>query len=103
MEETQQNGDLPQFDVTKAIIGGFYDVYNQLGRGFLESVYERSLAISLSEAGLKVQEQFPVTVYFRNCPVGHFKADLLINDSVLVELKVADVCIPGIEPNSSTF
>ena len=60
MEELTRN-QLPCYDLTHAIIGGFYDVYNQLGRGFLESVYERSLAIALAEAGLKVQQQFPVT------------------------------------------
>ena len=81
---TAKAQNLPHFDLCKTIIGGFYDVYNQLGRGFLESVYERSLAIALSAAGLKVQQQFPVTVFFRNSPVGHFKADLLVNDSVIV-------------------
>ena len=81
--------ELPMFDLTRTIIGAFYDVYNQLGGGFLESVYERSLAIALSAAGLKVEQQFPITVSFRNHIVGHFRADLLVNDSVIVELKVA--------------
>jgi GxxExxY protein len=81
--------DLPLFDLTRIIIGGFYEVYNQMGRGFLESVYERSLALALSSAGLKVQQQFPITVHFKEQPVGHFRADLLVNDSVMVELKVA--------------
>ena len=80
---------LPCYDVTRAIIGGFYDVYNQLGRGFLESVYERSLVIALVEAGLRVHQQFPVIVSFRGHPVGHFRADMLVEDSVIVELKVA--------------
>jgi GxxExxY protein len=81
--------ELPCFDLTRTIIGGFYDVYNHLGRGFLESVYEKSLAIALSDAGLEVKCQFPVTVHFRSRTVGRFRADLLINDLVLVEIKVA--------------
>lgn len=88
MEEPTET-NLPCFDLTRTIIGGFYDVYNQLGRGFLESVYERSLAIALADAGLKVLQQFPVTVSFRGHAVGHFRADLLVEDSVIVELKVA--------------
>jgi GxxExxY protein len=83
------NRDFPHSDITGAIIGAFYDVYNQLGRGFLESVYERSLYISLTEAGVVVQRQFPITVSFRGRQVGHFRADLLVEDAVIVELKVA--------------
>ena len=88
MESEESRIELREFDLTRTIIGGFYDVYNQMGRGFLESVYERSLAIALSEAGLKVEQQFPITVYFRGRPVGRFRADLLVNDSVILELKV---------------
>ena len=83
------NKDRPHFALTRAIVGGFYDVYNQLGRGFLESVYERALQVELARAGLKVSRQHPVVVYFKGDPVGHFRADLMINDSVIVELKVA--------------
>jgi GxxExxY protein len=79
----------PHFDLCKTIIGGFYEVYNQLGRGFLESVYERSLAITLSAAGLRVQQQFPVIVLFRNELVGRFRADLMVNDAVLIEIKTS--------------
>jgi GxxExxY protein len=51
--------------LTQAVIGGFFAVYNHLGRGFLESVYEGALALLLEEAGLKIQRQYPVPVYFR--------------------------------------
>jgi GxxExxY protein len=81
--------DRPHFALTGAIVGGFYDVYNQMGRGFLESVYERALQVELSRAGLKVARQYPVVVFFKGDPVGHFRADLVVNDSVIVELKVA--------------
>jgi GxxExxY protein len=81
--------NLKHHELTEKIIGLFYDVYNELGHGFLESVYEQSLAISLSEAGLKVERQVPITVWFRRQQVGDFRADLLIENTVLLELKAA--------------
>jgi GxxExxY protein len=60
-----------------------------LGHGYLESVYERSMAIALSEAGIPVVEQAPITVYFRGKTVGNFCADLPVNSQVIVELKAA--------------
>jgi GxxExxY protein len=71
------------------IIGTFFDVYNELGLGFLESVYEKSLAIALSERGLSVQTQIPVPVWFHGQEVGHFVADMLVEKAVLLELKAA--------------
>ena len=76
-------------DITKVVIGGFFDVYNHMGRGFLESVYEGSLEHALVAAGVKVQRQFPVPVFFRGKEVGFFRADLLIDDRVIVEIKRA--------------
>jgi len=52
-------------ELTEKIIGAFYDVYNELGHGFLESVYEHALAIALVQAGMKVQRQVPISVWFR--------------------------------------
>jgi GxxExxY protein len=54
--------DLEQHELTERIIGSFYDVYNELGHGFLESVYEQALAIALAQAGAKVERQVPVLV-----------------------------------------
>jgi GxxExxY protein len=78
-------------DLTDKIIGVFYDVYNELGCGFLESVYEGSLVIALREAGLDVERQVPVPVWFRNYIVGEFRADLLVERKVFLELKSARV------------
>jgi GxxExxY protein len=78
-------------EITEKIIGVFYEVYNELGPGFLESVYEQSMAIALSEAGLQVVKQAPITVHFRGQVVGDFRADLLVNNQVIVELKAAHV------------
>jgi GxxExxY protein len=76
-------------EITEKIIGAFYEVYNELGHGFLESVYEQSMAIALCEAGLQVVRQAPITVHFRGQMVGDFRADLLVNNQVIVELKAA--------------
>ena len=73
--------------LTDKIIGAFDDVYNELGYGFLESVYEEALAIALQEAGLRVQRQVSITVWFRGQDVGDFRGDLLIDRAVLLELK----------------
>jgi len=76
-------------DVTEKIIGVFYDVYNELGYGFLECVYEESLAIALHQAGLTANRQIPLPVWFRGGKGGEFRADLLVENCVLLELKAA--------------
>ena len=74
-------------DLTKQIIGIFYDVYNVLGYGFLEKVYENALAIRLREAGFDVTQQQPIAVTFDGQVVGEYFADLVVNDLVILELK----------------
>jgi GxxExxY protein len=81
-------------DLSGKIIGIFYDVYNELGYGFLESVYEESLVIALRQAGLMVNRQVPVAVWFRNQKVGEFRADVTVEQCVLLELK----CAKGLDP-----
>ena len=73
--------------LTRAIIGAFFDVYNELGHGFLESVYQEAMAIALRSLGLQVEREFALAVGFRGCVVGEFKADLVVNRTVIVELK----------------
>src|ERR1051326_82167 len=75
--------------ITDKIIKVFFEVYNELGHGFLESVYERSLEIALSSLDLKVCRQIQIPVWCREQPVGDFTADMLIADCVLLELKAA--------------
>lgn len=77
-------------DLTEKIIGCAYDVYNTLGAGFLESVYEQSLLIELRAQGLEVQSQVSLDVYYRGEPVGCFTPDLIVGDSVIVELKAVE-------------
>jgi len=81
-------------ELTEKIIGVFYDVYNELGSGFLESVYQRAFLIALTEAGLQSEIEFPIPVHFRSQNVGSFYADILVERKVILELKVAR----GIEP-----
>ena len=76
-------------ELTRRIIGVFYEVYNELGQGFLESVYEAAMLIALREAGLKAETQVPIAVYFRGSRVGDFRADLMVENAVLLELKAA--------------
>src|SRR6266446_8651960 len=76
-------------EITEKIIGVFYEVYNELGHGFLESVYEKSFEIALTSIALKVCRQIQIPVWFRGNQVGAFTADMLIEGSVLLELKAA--------------
>lgn len=85
---------LKHAQLTEKIIGVFYDVYNELGYGYLESVYEESLVIALRQEGLIVDRQVSVPVWFRNHKVGEFRADLLVENAVLLELKSARTLEP---------
>jgi GxxExxY protein len=78
-------------DLTEKIIQAYYKVYNTLGYGFLEKVYENALFIELTAMGLSVEKQKPVTVYYENHQVGKYNADLTINEIVIVELKAAEM------------
>ncbi|MDD5241876.1 MAG: GxxExxY protein [Sulfuricella sp.] len=76
-------------ELTRQIIGCVYTVSNSLGSGFLEKVYENALAIELRKAGLDIEQQRKIQVYYENISVGEFFADLVVGDSVIIELKVA--------------
>ena len=76
-------------EITQKIIKVFYEVYNELGHGFLESVYEKSLQVALNSMGIKVRRQIEIPVSFRGQRVGDFTADMLVEDCVLLELKAA--------------
>ena len=81
------SGGLKHFETTDKILHAFYDVYNELGPGCLESVYEQAMTIAMCEFGLDVQTQVPFPVWFRKHRIGDFRADILVNGIVLVELK----------------
>jgi GxxExxY protein len=77
-------------DITYEIRGAVFEVNKELGPGFLEKVYENALLIELQKRDLKVQTQFPITVNYKNMPVGDYVADMLIEDKVIVELKTVE-------------
>jgi len=80
---------LKHSDLTEKIIGVFYDVYNELGHGFLESTYAEALVLALNESGLTAAREVPVPVWFRRRKVGQYYADMIVEGVVLLELKAA--------------
>ena len=81
-------------EITEKIIGAAYAVYNVLGFGFLEKVYENAMAIKLRKNGLSIIQQAPITVYFEEEVVGEYFADLLVENKVIVELKAVSELQP---------
>lgn len=74
-------------DLTEKIIKTYYEVYNELGGGFLESVYENALLIALHEKGLEASSQVSTPVWFRHQQIGNFFADIVVEGKVILELK----------------
>jgi len=85
---TDQHG-LKYRDLTEKLIRIFFDVYNELGHGFLESVYEQAFAVSLAEHNIFFERQVAIPVWFHGRQVGDFRADLLVEKKVILELKAA--------------
>ena len=95
--EPQMNADERRYahdELTRAIIGVFFEVYNELGYGFLESVYREAMSIALRTLGLEVYKEFRLSARFRGQIVGDFKADLIVNGLIIVELKGVRVLEP---------
>ena len=84
-------------NITSKIISAFYAVYNTLGYGFLEKVYENALIIELEKRDLTVRQQVPIQVYYEGKVVGEYFADLLVDDKVIVELKAVKEIIDAHE------
>ena len=78
---------------TDGIIAAFYEVYNTLGYGFLERVYQNALYLELQQRGFDCKAQYPVKVTFKGREVGEYYADILVNDCVILELKSVDTDI----------
>ena len=79
-----------QSELTEQVIQMFYKVYNALGYGFLEKVYENAMFHELTLAGLQVKRQQPITVFYDGVEVGSYYADLIVEGLVIVELKAAE-------------
>ena len=80
-------------ELTNKIINCFYTVYNTLGFGFLEKVYENSLMIELQKQGLRAEKQKPIKVYYSEHIVGEYFADIIVEDTIITELKAAEFLI----------
>ena len=81
-------------DITSKIIKAFYNVYNELGYGFLEKVYERAMLYELELLGLKADNQTPVKVVYKNKIIGDYFADIIVEDKVIIELKAIEYVLP---------
>jgi GxxExxY protein len=88
-------GELLHEEVTDRILNAFYKVYNTLGGGFLEKVYENAMAAELRKMGFRVEQQKSIKVYYGAILVGDFYADLVVDDKVILELKAADTLNPA--------
>ena len=84
-------------ELTDKIIGCIYDVYNALGYGFVEKVYENALVIKLRQMGFNITQQAPIKVYFEGLIVGEFVADLIVDDKVIIEIKAVSALSPAHE------
>lgn len=100
MNSPQMSADERRYkysELTETIIGIFYDVYNELGFGFLESVYEAAMAMALTEQGIPHQRQVSIPVFFHGQKIGTYDADLLVGSVVLLELKACKALEPAHE------
>ena len=79
--------------MTNKVISAFYNVYNELGFGFLESVYQNALFFELKNNQLNIEAQKTIKVYYQNKLVGNYKADLIVNDIIILELKAVDYLV----------
>ena len=89
--------ELQHKDITEAVIGSAFEVYNHLGYGFLESVYQRAMKVELESRALEAETEAEIRVRYKGVEVGFFRADVLVNRCVLVELKVAAEYCPADE------
>ena len=82
--------DFKYSEITEIIIKSFYKVYNTLGYGFLEKVYENALFLELKNQGFFVEKQKPIKVFYNETEVGNYFADLVVNECIIVELKASE-------------
>ena len=80
-------------ELTEKIIKAFYNVYNELGFGFLENVYQNALYYELIDNQLKVETQKSIDVYYRNRLVGNYRADMIVNETIILELKAVEYLV----------
>jgi GxxExxY protein len=80
-------------DLSQQIINVFYHVYNELGYGFLEKVYQNAMLMELNSRGYKVEAQKQIKVYYKNFMVGEYYADLIVDETIIIELKATEFLV----------
>ncbi|MCK5775796.1 MAG: GxxExxY protein [Bacteroidales bacterium] len=80
-------------EITDKIIKSFYKVYNTLGYGFLERVYQKALLIELQKIGLECKEEFPIDVFYDGQIIGNYRADIIVEDVVIIENKASETLV----------
>ena len=88
--------DYPLQELTGRIIGACFQVHHDLGYGYLESPYRRAMAVELTYQGIAVAREVPFELFYRGAPIGCYRADLIAESSVLVEVKTG----PALDPNA---
>src|ERR1700722_15337944 len=94
MNNLNLDSKLPHSQLTSVILGSCFEVMNELGIGFLESVYKNALFLALKEKGLLVETEKSFEVYFKRQKVGFYKADIVIENLVVIELKCCKSLLP---------
>lgn len=83
----------PHQELTKLLIGIYYDVYNELGYGFLEKVYQNAMLIELKKRGFEVESQKKICVYYKKEIVGEYIPDIIVNELIIIELKCVEYLV----------
>ena len=96
-ENPRVRGEFLHSDITERIIGGFFEVYDELGYGFLESNYTEALSRVLTGFGLRVAREVPIDVLFRKRSVGRYRLDMVVDDKVIVEVKATRALVEADE------
>ena len=89
-DPSRRHRELVHADISGAIIGAFYEVYNELGFGFLESIYARALEKVLRRDGHQIDREFPITIHFQGDVIGFHRCDMIVDGRVIVEIKATE-------------
>jgi len=94
MDRIENKTKPPHSDISEIVIGCCFEVIKELGAGFLENVYKNALFIAMKQKGLNVTAEQPFEVMFRNCKIGKYVADLIVENVIVVELKCCAALLP---------
>jgi len=89
MLEIDQQDAFPHKDITETILGAAFEVYNELGYGYLHRVYQNSLGLELNRRGRRSEFEKRININYKDVPVGYYDADLIVDEAVIIEIKIA--------------